>query len=89
MKYTFRFTTHAQRQVRAIGQVEALRLLTALTPLGADPYAAGPDVKKLSGHDGLYRLRVGDYRLVYEIQGDVLVVLVLHVGNRLDVYRKL
>jgi mRNA interferase RelE/StbE len=89
VKYTFRFSTHAQRQLRAIGQVEALRLLTALTPLGADPYADGPDVKRLSGHDGLYRLRVGDYRLVYEIQGDVLVILVLHVGNRRDVHRRL
>lgn len=89
MKYAFRFTTHAHRQLRAIGQVEALRILTVLTPLGADPFAQGHDVKKLAGHDGLYRLRVGDYRIVYEIREDVLVILVVHLGNRRDVYRRL
>ncbi|MEV7782611.1 type II toxin-antitoxin system RelE/ParE family toxin [Kitasatospora sp. NPDC088351] len=89
MKYAFRFTTHAQRQLRTIGQVEVLRILTALTALGDDPCTDGPDVKKLSGHDGLYRLRAGDYRVIYEIDGEVLVILVVHVGNRRDVYRRL
>ncbi|WP_035848577.1 type II toxin-antitoxin system RelE family toxin [Kitasatospora azatica] len=89
MKYAFRFTTHAQRQLRAIGQVAALRILTALTPLGADPYADGLDVKKLSGHEGLYRLRAGDFRVIYEVHGEVLVILVVHIGNRRDVYRSI
>ncbi|WP_327677488.1 type II toxin-antitoxin system RelE family toxin [Kitasatospora sp. NBC_00458] len=89
MKYALRFTTHAQRRLRAIGQLEALKILTALTELGDDPYADGPSVKRLSGYDGLYRLRVGDYRVVYEVQDDVMVILVVHVGNRRDVYRRL
>ncbi|MFF1794130.1 type II toxin-antitoxin system RelE/ParE family toxin [Kitasatospora sp. NPDC058263] len=88
MKYAFRFTTHAQRQLRAIGQVAALRILTALTELGDDPFADGPSVKKLTGYDGLYRLWVGDHRVVYEVQGDVMVILVVNVGNRRDVYRR-
>ncbi len=59
VKYAFRFTTHAQRQLRSIGQVEAMRILSALTALGDDPFAEGPGVKTLTGHDGLYRLRRG------------------------------
>ncbi|GAA1264042.1 hypothetical protein GCM10009665_61910 [Kitasatospora nipponensis] len=89
MKYAFRFTTHAGRQLRAIGQTEALRILTALTPLGDDPYAEGLGIRKLSGHEGLYRLRVGEYRLIYEVRDGVLVILVLHVGHRREVYRNL
>ncbi|MFJ8437027.1 type II toxin-antitoxin system RelE/ParE family toxin [Kitasatospora sp. NPDC094019] len=89
MKYAFRFTTHAQRQLRAVGQVEAMRILTALTALGDDPFAEGLGVKKLTGHDGLYRLRVGVYRVVYEVRSGEMVVLVVNVGNRRDVYRRL
>ncbi|MFG3056780.1 type II toxin-antitoxin system RelE/ParE family toxin [Kitasatospora sp. NPDC048239] len=69
-------------------QVEAPRILTALTELGHDPFADGPNVKKSAGHDGLHRLRVGDYRVVYEVRGDVMVILVVNVGNRRDVYRR-
>ncbi|MFJ6385756.1 type II toxin-antitoxin system RelE/ParE family toxin [Kitasatospora sp. NPDC092039] len=89
MKYAFGFTSHARRQLRAIGRLEAMRILTALTALGDDPFAMGPDVKKLTGNDGLYRLRVGDFRVVYQIRGDELLILVVHVGNRRDIYRGL
>ncbi|MFJ7629320.1 type II toxin-antitoxin system RelE/ParE family toxin [Streptomyces sp. NPDC097595] len=89
MKYAFRFTAHAQRQLRAIDRQDALRILTAITPLGDDPWRADAGVKKLAGHDGLYRVRAGDFRVVYEVRGDVLVILVLHLGHRSDVYRSL
>ncbi|KJS54630.1 plasmid stabilization protein [Streptomyces rubellomurinus subsp. indigoferus] len=89
MKYAFRFTSHARRQLRGIGQLEAMRVLTALTALGDDPFADGPDVKKLAGNDALYRLRVGDFRVVYQVRGEVLVILVVHVGHRREVYRGL
>ncbi|MFE4975700.1 type II toxin-antitoxin system RelE/ParE family toxin [Kitasatospora sp. NPDC056651] len=89
MKYAFGFTPHARRQLRGIGRLAAMRILTALTALGDDPFVEGPDVKKLSGNDGLYRLRVGDYRAVYQIRGDVLLILVVHVGNRRGVFRGL
>ncbi|MGW7448719.1 type II toxin-antitoxin system RelE family toxin [Kitasatospora sp. NPDC054795] len=89
MKYAFGFTSHARRQLRGIGRLEAMRILTALTELGDDPFVDGPDVKKLAGNDDLYRLRVGDFRVIYQVRGDVLVILVVHVGNRRDVYRGL
>lgn len=89
MKYAFRFTAHAQRQLRSIDRQDALRILTAITPLGDDPWREDADVKRLAGHDGLYRVRAGEFRVVYEVRGDVLVILVLHLGHRRDVYRKL
>ncbi|GAA1914945.1 type II toxin-antitoxin system RelE/ParE family toxin [Streptomyces sodiiphilus] len=89
MRYTFRFTSAAQRQLRAINRHDAMRILTALTALGEDPYRQGPDVKKLTGPSGLYRLRVGSYRIAYQVDDGELLVLVVKVGDRRDVYRGL
>ncbi|GAB2925297.1 type II toxin-antitoxin system RelE/ParE family toxin [Micromonospora polyrhachis] len=89
MKYAFRFTTAAQRQLRAIGRLDAMRILTALTALGDDPYREDADIKKLTGPSGLYRLRVGSYRVAYQINNGELVILVIKVGDRRDVYRNL
>ncbi|GAB1336047.1 type II toxin-antitoxin system RelE/ParE family toxin [Streptomyces sp. E-15] len=89
MKYAFRFTTAAQRQLRAISRPDAMRILTALTALGDDPYREDADVKKLTGPSGLYRLRVGSYRIAYQVDDGELIILVVKVGDRRDVYRKL
>ncbi|MGI5443789.1 type II toxin-antitoxin system RelE family toxin [Streptomyces shenzhenensis] len=89
MKYAFRFTAAAQRQLRAISRPDAMRILTALTALGDDPYREDADVKKLTGPSGLYRLRVGSYRVAYQINDGELVILVVKVGDRRDVYRNL
>ena len=66
-----------------------MRILTALTALGDDPYAPGLDVKKLTGRDDLYRLRIGRFRVAYRIDNGILVILVVKVGWRRDVYRDL
>ncbi|MEU1146654.1 type II toxin-antitoxin system RelE/ParE family toxin [Streptomyces sp. NPDC005863] len=89
MKYAFRFTAAAQRQIRAIDRLDAMRILTALTALGDDPYRQDADIKKLTGPSGLYRLRVGSYRVAYQINDGELIVLVVKVGDRRDVYRNL
>ncbi|MFD8632320.1 type II toxin-antitoxin system RelE/ParE family toxin [Streptomyces sp. NPDC059533] len=89
MKYAFRFTTAAQRQLRAIDKPAAMRILAALTALGDDPYREDADVKKLTGPSGLYRLRVGNYRIAYQILDGELVILVVQVGDRRDVYRNI
>ncbi|MEU3972316.1 type II toxin-antitoxin system RelE family toxin [Streptomyces bacillaris] len=89
MKYAFRFTAAAQRQLRAIDRPAAMRILAALTALGDDPYREDPDIKKLTGPSGLYRLRVGSHRVAYRVEDGELIILVVKVGNRRDVYRSL
>ncbi|MFG3383501.1 type II toxin-antitoxin system RelE/ParE family toxin [Streptomyces sp. NPDC047999] len=89
MKYAFRFTAAAQRQLRAVSRPDAMRILTALTALGDDPYRQDADVRKLVGPSGLYRLRVGSYRIAYQVNDGELVILVVTVGDRRDVYRRL
>ncbi|OKI56109.1 type II toxin-antitoxin system RelE family toxin [Streptomyces sp. MJM1172] len=87
MKYAFRFTAAAQRQLRAIDKPAALRILAALTALGDDSFRQDADIKKLSGPSGPHRLRVGSYRIAYQVLDGELVVLVVKVGDRRDVHR--
>ncbi|MFD9356289.1 type II toxin-antitoxin system RelE/ParE family toxin [Streptomyces sp. NPDC060031] len=89
MKYAFRFTTAAQRQLWAIDKPAAMRILAALTALGDDPYREDADVKKLTGPSGLCRLRVGSCRIAYQVLDGELVILVVEVGDRRDIYRNI
>ncbi|MFI4910858.1 MAG: type II toxin-antitoxin system RelE/ParE family toxin [Sedimentisphaeraceae bacterium JB056] len=63
------------------------KLSTALRKLASNP--TPNQSKKLSGMDGLFRLRAGDYRVIYKIENDKLIILVVRIAHRKDVYRKL
>lgn len=86
MTYAFEFTAAARRRLKAIDRTTALRLLHALSRLGDDPYREDADVRKPAGHDDLYRLRVGVYRIAYTIDDGKLVILVVEVGHRRETY---
>ncbi len=62
------------------------RLVAAIDALAQNPRPAG--VKKLTGFDHRYRVRVGDCRIIYEVRDRMLLVLVLDVGDRKDIYRR-
>jgi mRNA interferase RelE/StbE len=87
VKYAFRWRALAVRQLKAIPQPAALTILRALTPLGDDPHRPDASIKKLAGYDDRYRLRVGDYRVLYEVIDGQLVILVVGVGHRREIYR--
>lgn len=89
MKYTFQWRPRAIRQLRAIPQPTALAILRALTPLGDDPRSTDANITKLVGYADRYRLRIGDYRVLYEIKDGQLIILVVGVGHRRDIYRLL
>lgn len=61
------------------------RLQKTLEALQSDPHPHGSI--KLSGEDDLYRVRVGDYRILYAVRASALLVLVVDIGNRRDIYR--
>ncbi|MEA2526065.1 MAG: mRNA interferase RelE/StbE [Thermomicrobiales bacterium] len=62
-------------------------MLSSILALGANPRPTG--ATKLANPDNLYRIRVGDHRVIYTIEDDVLIVLVVSVGHRKEFYRDL
>jgi mRNA interferase RelE/StbE len=62
------------------------RIADAIEELRRNPRPAG--VVKMAGDENLWRIRIGDYRVVYEIHDDRLIILVLRVAHRKDVYRR-
>jgi mRNA interferase RelE/StbE len=87
VKYAFRWRELAVKQLTALPQPAALTILRALTPLGDDPRRPDANIKRLSGYDDRYRLRVGDYRVLYEVMDGQLIILVVGVGHRREIYR--
>ncbi len=79
------FAKSATKDLRGIDRQWIPRILTAIEGLGEEPRPVG--CKKLAGAEHSYRIRVGDYRVVYEIQDDALLVFVIRVRHRRDVYR--
>ena len=61
------------------------RIVAKIREVAADPYAPNNNLTKLQGRNG-FRLRVGDWRIIYELDDDRLVLLVLEVGPRGGVY---
>lgn len=63
------------------------RIRTAIRELASEPRPTG--VKKLAGHENLFRIRVGDWRIIYAIEDDKLIVLILEISTRGGAYRDL
>jgi mRNA interferase RelE/StbE len=92
MAYVTRFTPHAQRNMLEIPRPDVLRILYRLAELQKAMDAGdivGFDVKVFQGRSSRWRLRVGDYRVVYTIEDGRLIVWVMEVGNRREVCRSL
>ena len=76
----------ALRDLRKLEPAIRGRIGVAIDQLGQTPRPAG--VEKLQGQENRYRVRVGEYRVLYEIEDRVLLVLVIRIGHRRDVYRR-
>ncbi len=85
MAYSILLAPPAERQLRSFAPPIQKRLVRRMRALRDDPRP--PGVKKLAGADDLYRIRDGDYRIIYTIQDKELIVLVVKIGDRKEVYR--
>jgi mRNA interferase RelE/StbE len=83
--YTIEFTHCAEKDFRALPPEIRRRLAPKIDALKLNPRPRG--VKSLEGPDGILRLRVGDYRILYRILDDRLVVLLVKIGHRREIYR--
>lgn len=86
MRYEVRFKPAAAKELAKLPRDVQRRLAPKIDGLAANPRPAGAE--KLSGQ-GAWRIRVGDYRVLYAVEDRVLLVLVIHIGNRREVYERL
>jgi mRNA interferase RelE/StbE len=85
MAYNVILKPRAEKAFAVLSKMLQARILETLEQLTTNPRPNG--VKKLSGVDNLYRLRVGDYRIVYALNDEQLLVLVVKIAHRREVYR--
>jgi mRNA interferase RelE/StbE len=85
VSYRVEFSPAAARQFRKLDPAARRRIDGVLVLLAQDPRP--PSARQLVGGDGEWRVRTGDYRIIYEITDAVLLVLVLAVGHRREIYR--
>ncbi len=84
MRYSVYVKRSAEKEIRRLPAKVCVRVVTVIAELAEEPRPRG--CEKLSGREA-YRVRVGRYRVVYTLEDDRLIVEVIKVGHRRDVYR--
>ncbi|MGH7236784.1 MAG: type II toxin-antitoxin system RelE family toxin [Nitrospiraceae bacterium] len=85
MAYSVHLAPAAERQLKALDKPIQQRIVRRLRKLEGNPRPHG--IEKLTGSEDFYRIREGDYRIIYTIKDKDLIVLVVKIGHRKDIYR--
>lgn len=85
MAYKVQFKKSAYKELKKLDKTSYKRIREAIDKLGQNPRPGSST--KLVGSSSLWRLKVGAYRVIYDIQDKKLVVIIIKVGNRKDIYR--
>ena len=83
--FSIQISRTAERQLKQLPIDGRERVVRAVRTLADDPFPRG--CRKLTGYDDVYRIRVGPYRVLYSVNAGALIVIVLKVGHRKNVYR--
>lgn len=84
MAYRIEYKPSAERAFLALPKEVQWRICPRIEALATDPRP--PGAKKLRGYEKRWRIRVGDYRVIYEVHDKELLVLIVKIGHRSDVY---
>jgi mRNA interferase RelE/StbE len=83
--YSIEVSATAEKQLRKLSQKDRISVLKRIQELSGEPRPNHS--RKLRGQDNIYRVRVGNYRILYSIENKHLTIIILKVGHRRDVYR--
>lgn len=87
MTYTIKFRPAVEKDLRHLPRKELIRIKKKIESLAENlPDCA---ITKMKGNNNFHKIRVGDYRIIYEIHNDTLVILVVKIGHRKDIYKHL
>lgn len=84
-KFELLISSSAEKSLKKVPKKDSTKVVAAIEMLAIDPRPQGS--RKLSGEINTYRIRVGVYRIIYEIEDRLLRILVLKIGHRKDIYR--
>jgi mRNA interferase RelE/StbE len=87
LKYRIEFKRSAAKALKKIPKRDRKRIRDKIDSLSDS--LPDPSITKMKGDNPFHRIRVGDYRIIYEINDEILLILVLKIGHRKDIYRKL
>lgn len=87
MAYRIEIRNSARKEIAALPRQEQARVVAAIARLADNPRLV--PARKLAGADNAWRIRVGVYRVLYQVVDDMLVIVVVRVGHRREVYRGL
>jgi mRNA interferase RelE/StbE len=77
----------AEKQIRKLPREHQVRVLQAIRALAREPKPPGS--RRIRGYEDVYRIRVGTYRVLYRVEAQRLVIIILKIGHRRDIYRSL
>lgn len=86
MQYEIAYSKAAAKALMRAPTVVGIRIRNKLRALARDPFAPNANVRRLEGRAG-YRLRIGDWRVLYEVEVARIVIWVIDIGPRGDIYR--
>jgi mRNA interferase RelE/StbE len=84
--YKIEWKHSARKELKKLKKDDIPRIIKAVEDLSLNPYP--PGTRKLQGCEYLYRIRVGKYRIVYSVKNEVLVIEIIRIGHRKDIYKK-
>ena len=85
-KYTVKYTKEAKKKIEKLDESIKIIIKNAIEYIASDPYKGKPLAYELSG---LYSFRTSDYRIIYRIREKELLIIVITVGHRKEIYKKL
>lgn len=85
--YKIEWKQSAKKELKKLKKEVIPRIIKAVESLSINPHPTGS--RKLQGSEHLYRVRLGDYRIVYSVENKILLIEIIRIGHRKDIYRKL
>ena len=87
MRYNIEVKRSAAKVLKKIPKADQKRITKKIDSLATQ--LPSPKITKMKGNNPFHKIRVGDYRVIYEIQDDILLLLIIKIGHRKDIYKKL
>lgn len=87
MAFRLEYKASVKKELRKLAKPDRIAIVRKIELLSEDPRPSGS--AKLKGSQNLFRIRHGDYRVIYQIQQGVLVIIIIRIGHRREIYKNL